>query len=106
MSEAIENITFKMCMLSSMFVEYHALPLKAGKTEIKLLQMAYTLRTGSFFEVFQTFIQHMWLEPEKFFVTRLEFVSKMSEYPLSHFMKPETFRKMISIRMPSTAAQL
>lgn len=52
MSEAIENTTFKMCVLSSLFVEYHALPPKAGKTEVKLLQMGYTLRTSAFFEVF------------------------------------------------------
>lgn len=37
MDEAIENITFKMCILSSMFIEYHALPVRAGKTEIKML---------------------------------------------------------------------
>lgn len=48
----------------------------------------------------------MWLEPEKFFVTRREFVHKMSEYPLNHFMRPETFRKMISIRMPSQSSRV
>ena len=52
MSEAIEATTFKMCVLSSMFVEYHALPARAGKTEVKLLHMAYAMRSSAFFEVF------------------------------------------------------
>jgi hypothetical protein len=56
MDEAIEKITFKLCVLSSMFVEYHALPVRAGKTEVKMLQMAFAMRTSVFFEVYQTFI--------------------------------------------------
>ena len=56
MDEAIEGTIFKLCILSSMFVEYHALPARPGKTEIKMLQMAFALRTSVFFEVFQTFI--------------------------------------------------
>ena len=56
MDEAIESTIFKLCVLSSMFVEYHALPARPGKTEIKMLQMAFVLRSQVFFEVFQTFI--------------------------------------------------
>ena len=56
MDESVESIIFKICVLSNMFVEYHALPARPGKTEIKQLQMAFAMRTSVFFEVFQTFI--------------------------------------------------
>ena len=104
MDPAIESTIFRMCILSSMFVEYHALPARAGKTEIKMLHMAFAMRTSVFFDVFQTFIQHVWTAPEQFFVARSEFVRKMSEYPLSHFLETTTFRKMIALRMPDSAA--
>ena len=45
----------------------------------------------------------MWTAPEKFYISRDEFVSKMSEYPLSHFLSTATFRKMIALRMPDRA---
>ena len=106
MDEAIESVIFKMCVLSSMFVEYHALPARAGKTEIKMLQLAFALRTTVYFEVFKTFVHHIWIEPEKFFVSRAEFVVKMSEYPLSHFLLTSTFRKMIELRKPDSAASI
>ena len=60
MNEAIETTVFKICILSHSFVEHHALPARAGKTEIKMLHTAFALRTSVFFEVFQTFIQHVW----------------------------------------------
>ena len=104
MDEAIESTIFKLCILSSMFTEYHALPARPGKTEIKMLHMAFAMRTSVFFEVFQTFIQHVWSEAqEQFYVSRVEFVHKMSEYPLSHFLESNTFRKMIALRMPESA---
>lgn len=28
----------------------------------------------------------------------------MSDYPLNHFLKAQTFRKMIELKMPDTAA--
>ena len=37
MDEAIENAVFKLCIISNMFIEYHALPIRAGKTELKML---------------------------------------------------------------------
>ena len=52
MDESVESIIFKICVLSNMFVEYHALPARPGKTEIKQLQMAFAMRTSVFFEVF------------------------------------------------------
>ena len=106
MDEGIESTTFKMCIISSMFVEYHALPTRPGKTEIKMLQTAFAMRTSILFEVFQTFIQHVWTEQEKFFVRREEFVAKMSQYPLSHFLMTSTFRKMIELRMPDQAQSI
>ena len=30
----------------------------------------------------------------------------MSEYPLSHFLETTTFRKMIALRMPDSAARI
>lgn len=56
MDEAVESIIFKLCVLSNMLVEYHALPVRMGKTEVKLLQMAFAMRTSVYFEVFQSFI--------------------------------------------------
>ena len=52
MDEAIENTVFKLCVLSSMFIEYHALPMRAGKSEFKMLQTAFAMRTSVFFKVF------------------------------------------------------
>lgn len=42
--EAVESTVFKMCVLSTMFIEYYALPLRAGKTEVKMIQTAFALR--------------------------------------------------------------
>ena len=64
MDEAVESITFKLCVLSSMFIEYHALPARAGKTEIKMLHLAFAMRTSVFLAVFHTFIQHVCIIPE------------------------------------------
>ena len=69
MDSGIESSIFRLCVLSSMFVEYHALPTRPGKTEIKMLHMAFAMRTSVFFDVFQTFIQHVWQAPEQFFVS-------------------------------------
>jgi len=52
MDNGIESTIFRLCILSSMFVEYHALPIRPGKTEIKMLHMAFALRTSVFFDVF------------------------------------------------------
>lgn len=104
MTEAIETTIFKICMLSSLFIEYHALPTRAGKTEIKMLHTAFALRSSVYFEVFQTFVDHVWTAQEQFYITRNAFISKMSEYPLNHFLKAQTFRKMIELKMPETAA--
>lgn len=52
MTEAIESTIFKICILSSMLIEYHALPMRAGKTEIKMLHTAFALRSTVYFEVF------------------------------------------------------
>ena len=52
----IEGTIFKICVLSSMFIEYNAMPTRPGKTEIKMLQMAFAMRTSILFKVFQTFI--------------------------------------------------
>ena len=100
MDSGIESTIFRICILSSMFVEYHALPTRPGKTEIKMLHMAFAMRTSVFFDVFNTFIQHVWKAEEQFFVTQADFVSRMNEYPLNRFLETETFRKMIEIRMP------
>ena len=75
-----------MCVLSNSFVEYHALPLRPGRTEYKMLETAFAMRNNVFFKVFQTFIQHITVEPEKFFVQRSEFLDRMREYPLKHFL--------------------
>ena len=64
MDEAVESTIFKLCVLSSMFVAFHALPARAGKTEVKLLQTAFALRQNVYFKVFQTFIQHITKQPE------------------------------------------
>ena len=56
MDSRIENTIFRLCILSSMFIEYHAMPARPGKTEIKMLHMAFAMRTSVFFDVFQTFI--------------------------------------------------
>lgn len=104
MDSGIESTIFRLCILSSMFVEYHALPTRPGKTEIKMLHMAFALRTSVFFDVFQTFIQHVWSAPEQFFVSRVDFIDRMSQYPLNHFLQTTTFRKMIQLRMPDSAA--
>ena len=48
----------------------------------------------------------MWLEPEKFYVSRAEFVTKMSEYPLSHFLMTSTFRKMIALRVSDSPSKI
>lgn len=104
MDSGIESSIFRLCVLSSMFVEYHALPTRPGKTEIKMLHMAFAMRTSVFFDVFQTFIQHVWQAPEQFFVSQSDFVKRMSEYPLNRFLETTTFRKMIALRMPDSAA--
>ena len=84
--DAIEKTIFKLSLLSSMFIEYFALPNRPGRTEVKMLQTAFAMRTNVLFKVFQTFIQHITKDPEKFFLTRTEFLDRMSEYPLSHFL--------------------
>lgn len=56
MDESVESTIFKICLISNMFIEYHALPARPGKSEIKQLQMAFAMRTSVFFEVYQTFI--------------------------------------------------
>ena len=104
MDEGIESTIFKLCILSTMFTEYHALPARPGKTEVKMLHMAFAMRTSVFFEVFQTFIQHVWSTQEQFYVSRKEFIEKMSEYPLTYFLEAATFRKMITLRMPDSAS--
>lgn len=104
MDSGIESTIFRLCILSSMFVEYHALPTRPGKTEIKMLHLAFAIRTSVFFDVFQTFIQHVWKAPEKFFVSQSDFINQMSEYPLNRFLETSTFRKMIALRMPDSAA--
>ena len=103
MDEAVESAIFKLCILSTMFIEYHALPVRPGKTEFKMLQTAFAMRTSVYFEVFQTFVQHVWVIPEKFYVTSPEFAQRMSQYPLNHFLQTGTFRRMISLQMPDKA---
>ena len=44
------------------------------------------MRSNVYFKVFQTFIQHVTLQPEKFYVTRDEFIDRMGVYPLKHFL--------------------
>ena len=39
-------------------------------------------------------------------MSRADFTSKMSGYPLSHFLETTTFRKMIQISMPDSAANI
>lgn len=56
MDEHIESVIFKLCIISQMFIEYHALPPKKGRTEISLLQEAIKMRTNIFFEVYLTFV--------------------------------------------------
>ena len=92
MDEHIESVIFKMCILSQMFVEYHALPPKKGRNEVVLLQEAVRMRTTIFFEVYLTFVQKVWEQQEKFYVNRDEFISKMSVYPLKYFLKSSTIR--------------
>jgi len=38
MDEAVEKTIFKMNLISSMFIEYYALPSRPGRTETKMLQ--------------------------------------------------------------------
>ena len=54
--DVVEKTIFKMSMLSSMFVEFYALPDRPGRTEVKMLQTAFSMRTNVYFKVFQTFI--------------------------------------------------
>ena len=89
-----------MCLISSSFIEYQALPARLGRTELKMLQTAFAMRSNVYFKVFQTFIQHVTLQPEKFYVTRDEFIDRMGVYPLKHFLQPQTLRRMISLQMP------
>ena len=56
LDDTVENIIFKMCVLSSSFVEYHALPVRPGRTELRILETAFAMRSNVFFKVFQTFI--------------------------------------------------
>lgn len=106
MDSGVESTIFRLCLLSSMFIDFHALPSRPGKTEKDLLHMAFAMRSNVFLDVFLTFIQHVWAEPEQFFVSRRTFIEKMSQYPLSHFLQTTTFRSMIALRMPETAAAL
>ena len=92
MDEHIESVIFKMCILSQMFVEFHALPPKKGRNEVVLLQEAVRMRTTIFFEVYLTFVQKVWEQQEKFYVNRDEFINKMSVYPLKYFLKSSTIR--------------
>ena len=89
-----------MCLISSSFIEYQALPARLGRTELKMLQTAFAMRSNVYFKVFQTFIQHVTLQPEKFYVTRDEFIDRMGVYPLKHFLQPQTLRRMIPLQMP------
>lgn len=75
---AIESIVFKLCLLSSLFIEYHALPTRPGKTEIKMILMAFAMRSNIYFKIMQTFIQRVWQPPENYYVTRDDFVLRMS----------------------------
>lgn len=59
------------------------------------------MRQSVYFKIFQTFIQHLTVQPEKFYISRSEFVGRMREYPLSHFISAQTFRNMIMLQMPS-----
>ena len=59
----IENIMYKQCVMSSLFIEYHALPVKAGKSEFAMLQMAIQFRTGLYYEIYQEFINKLWKTP-------------------------------------------
>ena len=52
MDEAIESTIFKLCVLSSMLIEQHALPAKIGKTDVKMMHIAFAMRTNVYFEVF------------------------------------------------------
>ena len=52
MDEAIESTIFKLCVLSSMLIESHALPARIGKSEVKMMQIAFAMRTNVYFEVF------------------------------------------------------
>lgn len=56
MDEQIENLIFRLCVLSQMFIEFCALPPKLGKTENTMMQMARQMRSTIYFEVFKTFI--------------------------------------------------
>ena len=103
LDDTVENIIFKICVLSNSFVEYYALPLRPGRTEYRMLETAFAMRSNVYFKVFQTFIQHISVEPEKFFVQRGEFLDRMREYPLKHFLSPSTFRNMIALQMPQQA---
>ena len=48
----IESIMYKQCVISSLFIEYHALPAKAGKSEFAMLQMAIQFRSGLYYEIY------------------------------------------------------
>jgi len=56
LDDAVESTVFKMCVLSSMLVEFHALPSRPGRTEVKMLQTSFAMRNNVYFKVFQTFI--------------------------------------------------
>ena len=102
--EHVERNIFKMCILSSHFIEFYALPARLGRTEMKMLQTAFAMRSNVYFKVFKTFIQHLTLQPEQFYVSRTEFEDRIGEYPLKHFLQPSTLRKMILLQMPEQAA--
>ena len=62
----IEIIMYKQCVLTSLFIEYHALPAKAGKSEFIMLQMAVKFRSGLYYEIYQEFINNLWKVPTRF----------------------------------------
>ena len=63
MDSHIENILYKQCVLASLFIEYHALPKKSGKSEFAMLQMAIQFRSGLYYEIYQEFINGLWQQP-------------------------------------------
>ena len=95
----IENIMYKQCVMSSLFIEYHALPVKAGKSEFAMLQMAIQFRTGLYYEIYQEFINKLWKTPNQFLLPQQEFVIRMQMQQMPMFVDPGALRQLINVNM-------
>ena len=98
----IENIMYKQCVLSSLFIEYHALPIKAGKSEFTMLQMAIQFRSGLYYEIYQEFKNNIWSQPGQNLLSCQEFVLRMQMQPMMMFIDPGAIRQLINVNMNKT----